>query len=421
MEDKLAEIRKILEAQQTESEKFIPGKTKIHLSIPQFGVDEIIESIDSFLSTYVTMGKKVKMFENLFSSYIGTRHGIMVNSGSSANLVALSALSNTAVKNHLIPGDEIITPAVTFATTVYPISSQNCVPVFVDVDRETLNMNTEKIEKAVTAKTKAIMLVHLLGNPCDMDEITRIAEENNLLVIEDSCEAHGAEFKGRKVGSFGDVSTFSFFLAHHITTIEGGMILTNNDSVADLSRSIRVFGWTRDMKDHERVASEYEFIDKRYLFLYPGYNMRPTEIQGAFGMHQIKKLDGFVEHRRDNAKYWNNRFRKFSHVISIIEERPHTKISWYGYPITLDASVKFTRKEMTDFLEQRGIETRQIMAGNFVEQPVIRHINHRIGGTLANSQHIMRHSFFWGNHEGIGKEEREFMADSLIEFIEEHD
>jgi len=418
MEDTMKKIHEILEKHRNTEERFVAGSSKIPLSIPQFGNEEIEEAMESFISTYVTMGKKVREFERLFAQYTGVRNGVMVNSGSSANLVALSALSNESLPRHLAQGDEVITPAVTFATTVYPINSVGCTPVFVDVDMDSLTMNTDAIEKSITDKTKAIMLVHLLGNPCKMKEIMRIAEENNLLVIEDSCEAHGAEYHGKKVGSFGDAATVSFFLAHHITTIEGGMVLTNNDEIANLSRSIRVFGWTRDMREHEQIASRYDYIDKRYLFIYPGYNMRPTEIQGAFGMHQIKRLDGFVEERRKNAQYWASRLKDISEV-SIIEEKPNTKISWYGYPIIISPKSNFTRKEMTDYLQSCGIETRQVMAGNFVQQPVIKHISHRVSGSLKNSEIVMTNSFFWGNHHGIGKEQREYMADCLIKFIED--
>ena len=236
--------------------KFISGKTAIPLMVPSYGWEEVCEALDSLLDTQVTMGEKVKRFEAMFAEYIGVRFAIMVNSGSSANLLALSILTNPVLKNRIRPGDEIITPAVTWATTIYPIINCGAIPVLVDVDLETFNINVEEIKKAITDKTRAIMPVHLLGNPCDMDKIMEIAREHDLYVIEDACEAHGAEFKGQQVGSFGDMATFSFFFSHHISTIEGGMVLTNNEELAELAKALRVFGCVRDIKNKDEIASE---------------------------------------------------------------------------------------------------------------------------------------------------------------------
>jgi CDP-4-dehydro-6-deoxyglucose reductase, E1 len=423
MDDKVTreKIRKLLKQHfsQVKKERFIPGKTKIPLNIPSYDWPEVDEAIECFLSTYVVMGKKVKEFEDLFAKYIGVRHAIMVQSGSSANLLALSILTNPMLSNRIMPGDEIITPAVTWATTVYPIMNVGAVPVLVDVDLETFDIKPSEIEKAITGKTRALMPVHLLGNPCDMTRIMDIARKHKLMVIEDSCEAHGASINGQKVGSFGDMGTFSFFFSHHISTIEGGMVVTNNDEYAELARALRVFGWVRDLKDKDKIAAEYPDFDPRYLFVTTGFNLRPTEIQGAFGIHQIGKLDKFIEIRRQNAQYWSESLKKYSGQLLLHEERKNTRHVWFGYPITVKPGAGFTWKELAAFLEAKGLETRPVMVGNMDEQPAMKQVNYR-KGELPNSRYIMRNSFFFGNHHGIGREEREAIAGYVKEFMDGH-
>jgi len=396
---------------------FIPGKTTIPLIAPSYGWEEVCEALDSLLDTQVTMGRKVKQFESMFAEYIGGRFAIMVNSGSSANLLALSVLTNPALGSRIKPGDEIITPAVTWATTVWPIINCGAVPVLVDVDLETFNINAEGIKKAATDKTRAIMLVHLLGNPCDMDRITEIAKQYNLYIIEDACEAHGAEFGGRKVGSFGDLATFSFFFSHHISTIEGGIVLTSSEELAELAKALRAFGWVRDLRTKDKMAKEYNNIDSRYLFVNIGYNFRPTEIQGAFGIHQLGKLEKFIQIRKENAEYWTENLREYRKYLLVHNEKERTRHVWFGYPITIKPDAPFTRKELVDFLEERGVETRPIMSGNIDEQPAMRLFNYRKVGDLPNSRFIMRNSFFWGNHHGIGEEERKAIVDYIGEFM----
>ena len=404
---------------ESQRQEFEPGKSKVKLSAI-YGWEEAAEAMDSLLTTWVTMGKKVKLFEELFSKYIGVKYGVMVNSGSSANLLALSILTNPAINDRLKPGDEVITPAVTWSTTVFPIANMGLKPVLADVDIETLNINTDEIRKGLTGKTKAIMPVHLIGNPCDMDEIMQIAEENGLYVIEDACEAHGAEYKGKKVGSIGDMGTYSFFMSHHITTIEGGMVMTDNEEFAEMGRALRVFGWIRDLKDKEETAAKYPFIDKRFLFKTPGYNLRPTEISGAFGIQQIKKIENFVKARKENADYWNSALSKYSQYLVLPEERPNTRHAWFGYPVTIKQDAPFTREQMISFLESKNIETRPIMAGNIAEQPAMKEIDHKVIGDLKNSRLIMRRSFFWGNHQDIKKPQREYVAQVVSEFMEKY-
>lgn len=402
---------------QNEKAPFIFGKTRIPLNIPSYDWEEAYEAIESILTTWVTMGKKVKQFETEFAEYVGARHAVMTNSGSSANLLALSILTNPLVQGRIKPGDEILTPAVTWATTVFPIINCGSVPVLVDVDLETFNLNLREVAKAITDRTKAIMLVHLLGNPCDMSGIMEIAKENNLFVIEDACEAHGAEFNGGKVGSFGNLATFSFFFTHHISTVEGGMVLTNNEEYAELAKTLRVFGWVRDLKDKERISQKHQDIDPRFLFVNTGYNLRPTEVQGAFGIHQLKKLERFIEIRQQNANFWAENLKQYSDHLWLHKERQGTRHVWFGYPVTVSPSAPFTRKELVDFLEAKGVETRPIMAGNIDEQPAMRLFPYRKVGDLPNSRLIMRNSFFFGNHQGIGKDERQAIVEYFHEFM----
>lgn len=405
-------------SEQKSLEPFVPGKTRIPLVASSYGWEETCEAVNTLLAAQVTMGEKVKKFESLFAEYIGVRFAVMVNSGSSANLLALSILTNPLLEKRIDPGSEVITPALTWATTIFPIINCGLVPVLVDVDLGTFNIDTKEIRQAITNKTRAIMPVHLLGNPCEMGKIMQIAEEYNLYVLEDACEAHGAEFRGQKVGSFGDLSTFSFYFSHHITTIEGGMVLTNNENLAELARALRVFGWIRDLKDGTQIAQAYGHIDPRFLFINTGYNLRPTEIQGAFGLHQIKKLDGFIKKRQENAEFWIENLKPFSDYLTLPEEREGTRHVWFAYPITVNPTAPFTREELVDFLEVKGVETRPIMAGNFDEQPVMQLFSYKRAGDLPNSRAIARSSFLFGNHPGISHVERKAIVDYFEEFLE---
>ncbi len=262
--------------QVSRKNEFVPRKTRIPLTVPTYGPEEVEEALDSLLSTWVSMGKKVKRFEEMFAKYLGARHAVMVNSGSSANLLALSALTNPMFNGRIEPGGEIITPAVTWVTTVYPVANVGCIPVLVDVDMETFNVLPEEVEKAVGSKTKAVMPVHLLGGPCRIGDIRGVAEKHDLFIVEDACESTGAEFQGRKVGTFGDMGTFSFYMSHHISTIEGGMVVTDDDDLYELLKGMRAFGWVRDLRDASKFVKENDGIDPRFLFVTSGYNLRPT-------------------------------------------------------------------------------------------------------------------------------------------------
>jgi|TARA_B100001971_G_C18260826_1_gene586703 CDP-6-deoxy-D-xylo-4-hexulose-3-dehydrase len=396
---------------------FEKRKKKVPLAIPSYGYEEIIEVVDSLISSQITMGKKVKQFENEFAKYIGTKYAIMVNSGSSANLLALSILSNPKLENPIKPGDEIIVPAVCWSTTISPIVQIGAIPVVVDVELDSFNIDQTKIKESISSKTKAIMPVHLLGRPCNMDAIIKIANSNELYVLEDSCEAHGAEFKDRKVGSFGDLSTFSFYVSHHITTIEGGMICTNSETYYELAKTLRAHGWIREISNKDEFQTNYPDIDSRFLFANLGFNFRPTEIQGSFGIHQIKKIEKFIKIREHNTNYWNSRLEPHSDYFIIPSKDPNTRTTWFAYPITLRSKVPFERKELIEFLERKGIETRDVMSGNITAHPMFKLIHFRISTNLPNADYLAHRSFLIGNHQGIGKREREYVADCIDEFI----
>ena len=398
-------------------EEFIPGKTKISIASPTYGFAEVNEALDSLLSTWVTMGKKVKKFENSFARYIDSKYSVMVNSGSSANLLALSILTNPKFSKRIEAGSEVLTPAVTWATTLFPIVNVNLVPSIIDVGLEDFNLDVDKLRKSITKKTKAIMPVHLLGNPANMKEIIDIAKEYDLFVIEDSCEAHGAEFNNKKIGSFGDISTFSFFLSHHISTIEGGMLLTKNEEIFELAKSMRIFGSIRDQKNKKQIAKKNPKLDPRFLFDSLGYNIRPTEIQGAFGIHQIKKLEKFIKIRTSNANFWNKKLAKFSNYLLLHSQRPNTRHAWFGYPITVRSPAPFSRDQLVNFLEKKNIETRPIMAGDITKQPALNLVKKKINRPLNNSKIIHSNSFFIGVHQGIGKIQRDYVVSVFEEFM----
>ena len=405
-----------------QKQKFIPGKTKIPINVPSFDWPEVNEVIDSLLSTFVTMGKKVSKFEEMWEKYLGVKNAIMVNSGSSANLLALSVLSNPTLKNRIKPGDEIIVPAVAWSTTFFPILNIGAVPVLADVNLDDFNINIDSLKKAITRKTKAVIVVHLLGNPARITEIMKIARKHQLFVVEDGCEASGTKYKGKKIGTFGDIGTFSFYFSHHINTIEGGMVVTNNNYFAELARISRTHGLIKGMKKKGRIAKKYQKIDKRFLFVNMGYNFKPTEVQGAFGIHQLKKLERFIRIRRENAAYWTDKLSAYSKYLFLPKrkEKAGDRKSWFGYSVFVKPGAPFRKKELVNFLEKKGIETRPMMSGNFAQQPALKLFNYRIAGKLTNSDRIMNQAFFFGNHQGIGPKEREYIADCFTEFFKKY-
>lgn len=375
---------------------------RISVAFPYFNQKEIMAVLDSLLKLQISQGDKTRNFESKFAKYINMPFASAVNSGSSANLITLAALIDLG---KLKKGDEIIVPSTTFATVVSPIYQLGLVPVYVDVEYGNLNIDTTKIENAISKKTKVIMPVHTLGFPAEMDNIKRIARKYNLLIFEDCCEAHGAKYKNKYVGSLGDISTWSFFVAHNLTTGEGGMILTKNKNLHNSIKSIREFGRLINYKS--RFSSSYKMkdFDSRYMFMKKGYNVRLTDLAASIGIEQLKKLNFINIKRRKNAKYLSNLLSEFNQLYIPKPKNDHT-CAYYGYPIILNDK-SFSRKNLCNFLEKNNIETRSIMGGCLPDQPAFHKQAHRISGDLNVSRLVKNNAFFIGIHAALEKKHLE--------------
>ena len=390
----------------------------VRLHEPSFGADEINAMITQSLSTFVTMGKQVRSFEEQCATYFGTKFANMNNSGSSANLLAVAALSNPAWKNHLKAGDEVIVPALSWATTVWPLIQCGLIPVFVDCDLDTYNFDMKKLEAAVTVKTKAIMLVHVYGNPCDMDAIMALSQQHNLYVIEDCCESMGAKFDNKPVGSFGDVGTMSLYYSHHITTFEGGLCFTNSFEMAELLRVLRAHGWSREADEKEKYITQYPDIDPRFIFVNIGYNLRPTEVQAAMGLQQLPKLAGFIEARRKAQQAYRQGLEKYSQYFRFQEEQKKGYSSWFGFGIVLKENTPFSPKDITSWLNSKNIETRPIIAGNMAKHPALKMFEHKVAGTLDNCDVIMKRGFAVGCHHAIDENAVNYVLTQIDAFMQ---
>lgn len=343
-----------------------------------------------------TMGEHVARFEQAFAQYVGSRYCVMVNSGSSANLLMVAALFYDR-KRSLKAGDEVIVPAVSWATTYYPLHQYGLKLKFVDIDCDTLNFDLEQLAEAITPNTRMIFAVNLLGNPNDFDRIRTIIGERDILVIEDNCESMGAEYNGRQAGTFGLMGSFSAFFSHHISTMEGGMIVTDDEELYQILLSLRAHGWTRNLPKQNLVCgtkSDDPFKES-FRFVLPGYNVRPLELSGAIGLKQLEKLDGLVAMRRQNA----SRFVKMmADYPQFRVQREIGKSSWFGFSLVIDADVSFGRKEVLDAFRRHQIEVRPIVAGNFARNEVVRWFNHEVHGQLRNADFIDANGLFIGNH-----------------------
>ena len=390
----------------------------VRLHEPTFSADEINAALDCMLTTRVTMGAKVKKFEKAFCVPYDHGNGVMSNSGSSANLLAVAALANPDTREGLKPGDEIIVPALSWSTTIWPLVQLGLIPVVVDIDPETLNINPNEIEAAIGPKTRGLMIVHVYGNPCDMNAIGAVCERHELILLEDCCEALGATYDYMPVGSFGRFGTFSFYFSHHITTLEGGMTIARNKEDAELMRILRAHGWIREVEDQPRWRARYPDIHPRFLFVNVGYNLRATELQGAMGLVQLPKLDSYVETRRANAEWLCNRFGRHADLLQCQKETVGGNHSWFGFPITIAPEAPFRVEELMSALSERGIETRPIICGNIARQPGLKMYPHRIQGDLAHSDAVMKRGFSFGNHQDIDAAAQEHLASSIDEFIE---
>jgi len=390
----------------------------LRLHEPTFGPDEIVAALQQLMSTRVTMGAKVKEFERAYCAQFEFSHGVSCNSGSSANLLMLAALTNPMTKDRLNPGDEVIVPALSWSTSVWPIVQCRLVPVFVDSDPDTLNISPSRIQEAIGPRTRAVMTVPVYGNPCAMDEIVAICKRSGLTLIEDCCESMAAWFGKKPVGSFGRVASFSFYYSHHITTLEGGICVTDDFELAETMRILRAHGWIREVEDKQRWTNAYPDIDPKFLFVNAGFNIRLTEIQAVIGLQQLSKLQEFVEKRRANARYFLEALKPYSDLLRCQSATDKGTHSWFGFPIVIRESAPFDRDELCRFLNLRGIETRPIIAGNMARQPGTRLFPHRIAGDLNTADAVMKRGFTFGIHQALNAGAREHVAAAFAAFMQ---
>lgn len=387
---------------------------KYELAITSWGQEEKDAAIAVINSGMTTMGKQVQEYEKMFAEKYGRKYGVMVNSGSSANLLAVAALFYTK-KNALNKGDEVIVPAVSWATTYYPLYQYGLKLKFVDIDLDTLNFDLDALQKAITDKTRLIMAVNLLGNPNDYNAINKMIQGKNILLVEDNCESLGAKFDGKSTGSFGCMGTFSSFFSHHISTMEGGMILTDDEELYQILLSTRSHGWTRVLPKHNLVCSDKsdDSFSELFRFVLPGYNVRPLEMMGAIGIQQLKKVNNFIDYRRSNAVYFQ---KKIGSLPYFYLQKEIGESSWFGFSLILKPNVAFSRKELLDFLSSKEIETRPIVAGNFTKNEVLRFFDYELAGTMKNAEYLDKNGFFVGNHQFDITDKIDYLYDSIIEF-----
>jgi len=409
---------------------FEPGKSKVHYSGRVFSEEEMANLIDASLDTWLTLGRYGEKFEKLFAEFLGVNHALFVNSGSSANLVAVSALTSKMIPNHLDPGDEVITPASTFPTTLNPIIQNNLVPVFADIELGTYNINPQLLAKCISDKTRAIVVPHTLGNPNDMDIIRELVEKHNLLLVEDTCDALGSKWDGKHVGTFGQFGTVSLYPAHHITTGEGGMVFTDSKPLSMIAESFRDWGracWCKPGEPNPDGACGVRFnyklagtyYDHKYMYSHIGYNLKPTDLQAAVGVAQLKKLPAFIERRKYNFKVLYQALKDFEKFLVLPSWHDKADVSWFAFPITIKDNAGFSRRDLTSHLEKNKIETRVIFSGNILQHPSHKKINKRVVGGLENSNKMISSSFFVGVYPGINDEMLDYMIKVFKDFFKD--
>ncbi len=366
-----------------------------------FSEKDINEGIKVLKSKKITMGKKTEKFEKYFAKKLGVKYALMVNSGSSANLLALSILVNPMYPRKLKKNDEVLIPAICWSTSLWPIVQNGLKPVFVDVDKDTLNISISDLEKKITKKTRAIMCVHVLGISSNMKKIRQICKKNKIIIVEDTCESLGSKYENINLGTYGDFGTYSFYYSHQITSGEGGMIVCKNELDYNILKSLRSHGWSRNTIFHKKFKNRYKDLDENFLFINSGYNLRPTEIQAAIGHNQFKRINYFKKIRTANRnkiidylkklKDWDNQFEFIQNPKSI-------NPSWFGLPILLNKKFIKKKKTFLNFLKKNGIENRPIISGNFMNQPSsnLYKLNKKI--KLSNADEIEKRGFFIGLH-----------------------
>jgi len=426
--DEILDLVRKYYTEQFVQKEFVPGKTMIPFAGRIFDEEELITLVDASLDFWLTTGRYAEEFEAKFAEYMKQSNCLLVNSGSSANLVALSTLTSPQLKNkRLQRGDEVLTVAAGFPTTVNPIVQNGLIPVFVDVELNTFNVKVSAIENALSNKTKAIMLAHTLGNTFDLNAVRAIADKHGLYLIEDCCDAVGSTYNGKMVGTFGDLATTSFYPAHHITMGEGGSVLTSNPLLKRIATSMR--DWGRDCYcdpgcdntcgrrfkgQHGDLPQGY---DHKYVYSHIGYNLKVTDMQAAVGVAQLKKLPVFVEIRKANFKKLYDGLKRYEEYLILPEATPNSDPSWFGFPFNVRENKKFTRTNLAEFLEDHKILTRQLFAGNLTKQPAYKDVDYRISGELTNTDYIMRNTIFIGVYPGIDNVRMDYILSVFGEFF----
>jgi CDP-6-deoxy-D-xylo-4-hexulose-3-dehydrase len=404
--------------------KFIPGKTSIPVTGKVFDSNELNAAINASLDFWLTAGPYTEIFERELKSYIGVRHALMVNSGSSANLLAISALTSSKLgERALKKGDEVITVAAGFPTTVAPIIQNGLTPVYIDVELETYVATVDRINEAITSKTKAMIMAHTLGNPFNVLEVKKICNDNGIWLIEDNCDALGGTFLEKKLGSYGDISTLSFYPAHHITTGEGGAVFTNKPILKPLLESFRDWGrdcWCPPGCDNT-CAKRFDWklgnlpsgYDHKYTYSHLGYNLKSGDIQAAIGSAQLKKISAFVKSRRDNWNYLRAGLSDLENFFILPKATENSNPSWFGFAITIKSNSKLTRNDIIEKLDQHNIGCRLLFGGNLINQPAFIDTPMRIVGDLKNSNFIMNNTFWLGVWPGLTKQMLDYMIEVL--------
>ena len=403
---------------------FIPGETNIPVTGKVFGAEEISAAVKASADFWLTSGPFTEKFESRFAKIVGMRHAFMVNSGSSANLLALSALTSPKLGDRALrPGDEVITVAAGFPTTVTPILQNGLIPVYVDIDLVTYVANEAALEAAISPKTRAVMMAHTLGNPFNLDLVSRLAEKHNLWLIEDSCDGLGGTYKGKNLGSFGDLSTFSFYPAHHITTGEGGAVLVKKAAHKTIVESFR--DWGRDcwcapgcdntcLKRYEWTLGELpEGYDHKYTYSHLGYNLKSGDIQAAIGLAQLDRLDSFIELRRRNWDYLKAGLKGLQEFLLMPEPTAHSNPSWFGFALTVKAGGPKTRNRIVQELNEAKIATRLLFGGNLLRQPAFMGTPRRVVGELTNTDIVMNDTFWIGVWPGLTIPMLDYMIQEL--------